>query len=334
MVDPYDRIRSSLKGGDTVVLGGPIGSELVRRGVRWRGHGMLTDADAVRAIYHEYLAAGADVLRTNTFQLNRRIYRDVFRDEAHMRHIGAPGLEQRAGDLTRRAVELARAAREDAGRPDAAIAGVLSPLEHCFRPDLAPDPETAHAEHAELAGIMAAAGVDLLLLEPMNALPEARAAADAAHATGLPYWASFVLGPDLRVLGGESLADAARVMRDCGAQAVLVNCVPPGDVAPALAALANGGATGAFPHVGRFDPPSWKFEFFPRFGQTDAWPPARLAEQAVAWRSGGARIVGGCCGSGPDHTAALALSRGPQSRVASRERPGLGIGDSRFGIRS
>ena len=181
---PYDHIRASLECGDAVVLGGPVGSELVRRGVRWRGHGMLTDADAVGAVYREYLAAGADVLRTNTFQLNRRIYRDVFRDEAHMRHIGAPGLERRAGDLTRRAVELARAARDDAGRPDAAIAGVLSPLEHCFRPDLAPDAETARPEHAELAGIMADAGVDLLLLESMNVLTEARAAADVARAIG------------------------------------------------------------------------------------------------------------------------------------------------------
>ena len=65
-----------------VVVSGPMGSELVERGVRWRGHGMLTDTDAVRALYAEYLEAGCDVLRTNTFQLNRRIYLDVFRDPA------------------------------------------------------------------------------------------------------------------------------------------------------------------------------------------------------------------------------------------------------------
>src|SRR5215211_3388658 len=127
----YDSVRQMLEDGRPVVLGGPMGSELVTRGVRWRGHGMLTDADAVRALYGEYLAAGADVIRTNTFQLNRRIYLDVFRDVAHMRHIGAPGLEHRAADLTRRAVELAREARAAGGRGEAAIAGVLSPLEHC-----------------------------------------------------------------------------------------------------------------------------------------------------------------------------------------------------------
>src|SRR5205823_3451721 len=103
----------------------------------------------------KYLAAGCDVLRTNTFQLNRRIYLDVFRDEAHMAHIGAPGLATRHIDLTRRAVALAREVRDESGRRDVAIAGVMAPLEHCFRPDLAPDDAAARAEHAELAGVLA-----------------------------------------------------------------------------------------------------------------------------------------------------------------------------------
>jgi len=309
----YDSVRQRLEGGRPVVLGGPMGSELVTRGVRWRGHGMLTDADAVRALYGEYLAAGADVIRTNTFQLNRRIYLDVFRDVAHMRHIGAPGLEHRAAELTRRAVELAREARAASGRGEAAIAGVLSPLEHCFRPDLAPEAAVARAEHAELAVILAEAGADLLVLESMNTLGEARAAADAARAAGLPFWASFVLGPDGRLLGGELLAEAAAAMREAGAVAVLVNCIPPDGVGSALETL-RGGPAGAFPHLGRFDPPSWKFEFFPRFCETEAWPPARLAEAGAAWHRAGAQIVGACCGSGPAHTEALAR----ESRVASR----------------
>jgi S-methylmethionine-dependent homocysteine/selenocysteine methylase len=301
----YGRVREILGSNGTIVLGGPMGSELVRRGVRWRGHGMLTDAEAVRELYAEYLATGPDLIRTNTFQLNRRIYLDVFRDPAHMAHIGAPGLERRAADLTRRAVELAREARDASGRDAVAIAGVMSPLEHCFRPDLAPEPEAARAEHAELAGILAEAGADLLLLESMNTLAEARAAAAAARTTGLPFWVSFVLGPDGLVLGGEILAGAARAMRDMGAEAVLVNCVPPEDVGPAIETLADGGASGAFPHVGKFDPPSWKFEFFPRFGETETWPPERLADAAAGWRRAGARIVGGCCGTGPEHTRAL-----------------------------
>ena len=324
-MNPYDRVRRRLNDDETVVLSGPMGSELVQRGVRWRGHGMLTDADAVRALYAEYLTTGADVLRTNTFQLNRRIYLDVFRDQAHMAHIGAPGLATRHVDLTRRAVELARDARDASSRSEVAIAGVMSPLEHCFRPDLAPDAEAARREHGELAKTLADAGADLLLIESMNTLAEAEIALDAACATGLPAWVGFVLGPEGDLLGGGDLARAATRMRAGGAQALLVTNIPPGDVAAALGALAGVGPTGgagtatissgavpigALPHLGRYDPPSWKFEFFPRFAGTEPWSPERLAGLGAEWRSLGARIVGGDAGSGPDHTRALVAARG------------------------
>src|SRR3954466_15586622 len=70
----YAALRQRLERRETIVLDGPMGSELVRRGVRWRQHGLRHDGGAVQALHHEYLTAGADVVRTNTFQLNRRIY--------------------------------------------------------------------------------------------------------------------------------------------------------------------------------------------------------------------------------------------------------------------
>ena len=90
----YDRVRKILDDGDgAVLLDAAMGAELVRRGVRWRWHGMRTDADKVQRLHEEYIAAGADVIRTNTFQLNRRLYLNVFHNADHMRHIGAPGLK-------------------------------------------------------------------------------------------------------------------------------------------------------------------------------------------------------------------------------------------------
>ena len=287
-----------------------MGAELVDRGVRWRGHGMLTDGDAVRALYAEYFEAGCNVLRTNTFQLNQRIYLDVFRDPAHMAHIGAPGLATRHVDLTKRAVELALEARQQTGKADAAIAGVMGPLEHCFRPDLAPDHDTARAEHNELAEVLVEAGVDLLLLASMNTLHETRAAIEAARLTGLPFWVSFVLGPEGELLSKESLAEGVAIARRMGAAAVLVDNVPPGDAAAALKAIEAGGPAGLLPHLGKYDPPSWKFEFFPRFAETDTWPPERLAQEAHGWVHGGARIVGAGFGGGPDHVRALVALQG------------------------
>ncbi len=289
-----------------MLLDGGIGSELVRRGVRWRWHGLRTDADEVQQLHSDYIAAGADVIRTNTFQLNRRLYLNVFRDADHMRHIGAPGLETRAAELLAKAVEVAVTTREAAGH-EVAIAGVMSPLEHCYRPDLAPGTAEALQEHREIAESLASGGVDLLLLESMNTIAEARAAAQAAVATGLPVWASFVLGPEGEILSREPLVEGVRAMEEVGVDAVLVNGAPPDDATRGLEKLA--GATelprGAFAQIGSFHPPSWKFEFHPQFSATEAWPPGRYAQVARGWLASGARVIGGCCGTGPEHVRAL-----------------------------
>lgn len=302
----YERVRALLDSGAGVLLDGSVGSELVRRGLRWRWHGLRTDPEKVQALHEEYLAAGADVVRTNTFQLNPRVYLNVFRNPDHMRHIGAPGVETRAEELTRKAVEVARAARAASGR-DAAIAGVLSPLEHCFRPDLAPKVAQARAEHAEIANLLAEGGVDLLILESMNTLGEAQGAAQAALDTGLPVWASFVPGPEGEILSGESLVAGAKAMDELGVDLILVNCAPPEDITLALSKLraATDRPIGALAHIGSFDPPSWKFEFHPQFTGTEAWPPDRYADIARSWLEAGTRVIGGCCGTGPDHIQAL-----------------------------
>lgn len=304
----YDSIRSRLQAREPVQLDGALGSELVRRGVRWRKHGLLTDAPAVEQLHSEYLASGADVLRTNTLQLNPRIYRNVFRNLEHMRHIGAPALEGLVPRLLRTSVGLARQARATAGREArVAIAGVLSPLEHCFRPDLAPAADQARREQEELARVFAEEGVDFLLLESMNTIGEARAALAAGRAVGLPVWVSFVLGPEGDLLSREPLREAAEEMERGGAEAILVNCAPPEDITGALERLADICSVpfGGFAHVGRFSPPSWKFEFFPQFIETEQWPPARYVAEAKRWRERGATILGGCCGTGPAHIAAL-----------------------------
>ena len=302
----YARVQALLDADRPALLDGALGSELVRRGVRWRWHGLRTDPQEVASLHVEYIEAGADVIRTNTSQLNHRLYLNVFRSPGHMRHIGAPGLETRAHELTLRAVDLARQARGTTGR-DVAIAGVMAPLEHPYRPDLAPDPTAARPEHWQIASWLKEGGVDLILLESMNTVGEARAAAEAALSSGLPVWASFVIGPEGKVLGGDDLGECARAMQALGVKAVLVNCAPPEDIGPAVESLAaeTDLPVGAFAHIGKFDPPSWKFEFHPRFAATDDWPPDRYAEAATSWRDAGARVVGGCCGTGPSHVTAL-----------------------------
>ena len=297
----YQRVRRRF-GTAPILLDGPVGAEAVRRGIRWRKHGMLADSEAVARIHQDYLAAGADLLRTNTFGLNGRIYLNVFKNPAHMAHIGAPGLADLADRLLDRAVALAREARGRSGRDDVPIAGVISPLEHVFRPDRAPDYGAAREEHGRIADRLAS-GCDLLLLEAFGTDRETRAAVDAAADTDHPFWASFAVGESGDLLSGESLAVAARYAVERGAAALIATAAPLADVLRAHPVLARlGQPTGVAPLCGLFDPPSWKFEFHPQFAEL---PDPRAFAREVRAASNDTAIVGAWCGATPEHIAAL-----------------------------
>jgi S-methylmethionine-dependent homocysteine/selenocysteine methylase len=304
----YTVIREKLKARKVIVLDGPMNTELVRRGIRWRKHGLVTDTVAVEQLHREYLNAGADVVRANTFQLNRLTYLNVFRSPQHQAHIGAPGLRDLVPQLLKTAMRLIRQARIKAMKSDTvAIAGVLSPMQHCFRPDLAPKEEMARREHGFMARIFAEEKADFLIAESMNTIAEAKGALRAGRAVGLPVWVSFVLGPERELLSGEPLTQAVMVMEKGGAEAVLVSNVPPQDVSstmPRLKAMAHVPCGGSA-HIGKFSPPSWKFDFFPLFVETESWSPERYASEARKWITEGAAIVGGDGGTGPEHIAAL-----------------------------
>lgn len=304
----YESIRKKLQANKPIVLDGPMNTELVRRGVRWRKHGLLTDTVEVERLHREYIESGADVIRTNTFQLNPLTYLNVFRSPEHQAHIGAPGLAELVPQLLRTAVRLAKQARTKAMKMETvALAGVLSPLQHCYRPDIAPAEDVARRVHGEMARTFAELGVDFLFCECMNNIREARAALAASRATGLPVWVSFVPGPEGELLSREPLADAVREMEKGGAEAVLVSNCPLEDVTRAIPRLkaATKLPVGGFAHVGKFSPPSWKFDFFPQFVETDSCPPERYIAEARRWRDAGAGIIGSDCGTGPAHTAAL-----------------------------
>ncbi len=297
----YTAIRERIDSGELVILDGAIGTEILRRNLSWADHRLLDEPDAVCRLHEDYVRAGADVITTNSFQLARRSFLNHFRDEAHMRHIGAPDLDRRASLMLAESVALARQARENvaAGRP-VAIAGAVTTLEWCFRPDLAPNLDAMRGEYREIREVLATAGADLIRLETVNSVAEAKIGLEAARQAGLPCWVGFVCDERGQLFTGETMADAERALAPLEPDVVLVNCVPPDDATAGLRELAaaRGGACGVYPHIGRFDPPEWLF--------TDEYPPPRLLDEAQRWRQMGARVIGGCCGTTPDHIAALA----------------------------
>ncbi len=306
----YSAVKEKLDDGKVVVLDGGVGTEVLKRTGRWVRNGIEASPEVLREIHRDYIDAGAEVVTANTFQIARHTFLNFFHDLEHMRAIGAPGLEHRAAELHRLAVDCALEARKAAGAErHVAVAGSISPLNHPYRSDQAPDPAKAESEHAETARSLAAAGVDFLLLETMNTLVEARAALAAARATGLPVWVSLAPNSRGETLGGEPLAGAAGLAA-LGAGALLVNCAPPEQVGGAVKALvaAAEGPVGAYALLGRYAPPSWKMDFYPRFVGWEETSPEEYAEHAASWADAGARVVGGCCGTTPDHIRAVAAA--------------------------
>src|SRR6267142_6240128 len=149
-----------------IVLDGATGTCLGQRGVDTRGPLFSGEAlrdergiAALRGVHGDYARAGAQVITAATFRTNPR-------------KAGA-----RWRELTGLAVGIAR-------RSGAAVAGSMAPVEDCYRPDLRPSPEVALDEHRALAGALADAGCDLLLVETVAAADEGLVAVRAAVETG------------------------------------------------------------------------------------------------------------------------------------------------------
>jgi len=266
-----------MSAGGVVVLDGPMGTELTRRGVAlplpaWSALALDHAPKLVAAVHRDYVAAGATVHTANTFRTKRRT-------------LGA-----RWEVLARRAVRIAR---EIGGLR---VAGSIAPLEDCYRPELSPG-LASRQEHRELARVLADEGVDLLLCETFPDALEALVAVEEAVQTGVETWVSLLpTQPGM-------LGDASRACVAAGARAVLVNCVAARDTLPFVAELAGLGVPfGAYANAGD--------EAAGIGWGADAETGARAYEAlARSWLDAGATLVGGCCGTGPAHIARLSRLR-------------------------
>ncbi len=284
--------------GGPLVLDGATGTELERAGLAtglplWSTHALLEAPECLLRIHAAQLEAGAEIVTANTFRTQQRT-------------LARAGLFESDARLTRFAVELARLAsidrridRRGSARRPSWVAGSLPPLEDCYRPDLVPSDTELAIEHGRQADLLGEAGVDLILVETMNSVREARAAAHAASRTGLPFAVSFVAWDGARLLSGEPLAEAAAEVRDLGAAAVGVNCLPIANLDACRRALAGlRTALLVSPNLGQPEARTG----FARDGSTD---PVAFANAFGDWLAQPAVIVGGCCGTTPAHIAAL-----------------------------
>jgi S-methylmethionine-dependent homocysteine/selenocysteine methylase len=293
-----ERVRRQL-GRVPRVLDGATGTELERRGIRaalplWSAAALDSAPDVVTAIHREYIEAGADIIVANTFRTNVRTLARAGRTA------DGPRLNQLAVALARQAVANATAPAQPAAGRRILVAASVAPVEDCYCPQRVPATATLQAEHRQMMAWLQAAGPDLIWIETMTTSREARAAAEAAATLTLPFVLSFTTQETGELLGGEPLADAVAAVTAFGPLAIGVNCIPPRGLTTLLPRLRQLTTLplAAYAHVNNAAPiPGWTY------GQMmDADEYGRTAR---SWLNLGAAIVGGCCGTTPEHIRAI-----------------------------
>jgi len=286
----------------TLRLDGGTATELRRGGIPmsspwWMTRAVLSDARrrVLRDVHERFLGAGAQVITANTFRCN-------------LRSLTRAGLEDAGlAWMVHASIGVAFASRNAAGTPETLIAASIAPVEDCYRPDVVPPDEELRVEHKWLATELSRSnGVDIALIETMNCEREARIALAAAQEAGLRGWVSFICDDGGKLLSGEPLDRVAKALEADGAEAVLVNCSPVEQTEEALRVLrdACSGPIGAYPNIeDRSGLPPWThYDGELPVGLT----PDEFGELIARWQQDyNLTMVGGCCGTTPDHIAAM-----------------------------
>jgi len=288
-----EKLIKELSKGKKILLDGGVGTEIQRKGVKtplplWSAKALITNPEIVRQIHIEYISAGADIIKTNTFRSNTRT-------------LAKGGYANKAEELTKLAVKLSKEAAVCFKR-HIYIGGSCGPLEDCYRPDIVPNKNDLIAEHTEHITNMAEAGVDFIAIETINTILEAEVCLKSAMEVGIPAWVSFVCNEDGTLLNGETIADAVKAIEPLKPFAILLNCIPPRTAGAPLKMLRN--ATnlpiGIYCNdIGKAcDRDGWKFE-------TLDFPVDEYTKLAESWEKDGVQMLGTCCGTTPEYTAAL-----------------------------
>jgi len=272
---------------------GAMGTVLHQRGVNFDDcfDGLnLSNPALIGEVHQQYIEAGSNIIQTNSFGANR--YKLT-------RH----GLEDKVADINQAAVEIARRAARVSDKL-ILVAGDVGPLGVRIAPFGRVQPDQARQAFTQQIQALVDAGIDLLVIETMTDLIETQEAILAARsiAPALPVVASMTFTRDDRTLLGDSPARAARFLRDAGADLIGINCSSGPNQILRLLKEMNAAVPGAgfsvMPNAG------WPEQAGGRIMYPAA--PEYFGEYADAFCKAGARLIGGCCGTTPQHIQAMA----------------------------
>lgn len=268
-----------------------MGTQLYARGVPFDqcfDELNLAAPDLVRGIHLDYIESGAELIETNTFGANR------FKLAPH-------NLADRAAEINRAGARVAREAVDVAGRA-VFVAGSMGPIGRPLAPLGTVTPEEVRAAYAEQAEALVAGGADVLILETFTDLAElVEAVRGVRGAVEAPVIAQMTFTQDGKTLLGHGPAEITEALERLGVEVVGANCSVGSqgilEVMQQMAAAARTAYLSAMPNAG-----------FPSYiGGRYIYvsTPEYMAGHARRMAALGVRVLGGCCGTTPEHTAVM-----------------------------
>lgn len=292
MSKEMNKFRKWLDEGKVILSDGAMGTLLHQRGAKIDESFVvlnITKPAMVAEIHREYIIAGSNMIQTNTFDANR------FK-------LSRFGIEDRVEEINRAAVELVRRVAQATFR-DVLIAGDIGPLGVNLEPFGRVRRDEARDAFRQQITALVTSGVDLLIIETITDLHELYEAIRAAREVSdtLPIIASMTFTRDDLTLLGDSPGKVSRRVYDAGADVIGVNCSGgPNQILRILKSM-------------RQAVPEARFSVMPNAGYPEntggrvmySATPEYFAEYAILLREAGADVIGGCCGTTPDHIAAM-----------------------------
>jgi 5-methyltetrahydrofolate--homocysteine methyltransferase len=278
-----------LRAGQVLVSDGATGTNLQQRGLargvpseRW----VLENPEQITALHRDFIQAGSDLVLTSTFGANSV-------------RLAEAGLAGQVAEVNTQAVALARQA--SGGRT--LVAGSIGPTGQLLKPLGPLDEEDAVKAFTDQAQALAAAGVDVLVIETQYDLGEAKAAVRAVRSVSqLPLVVSFSYDRGTRTMMGVRPSGMAAEMADLGVDVLGINCGRSLD--DNLKALHELRSATSLPIW--FKPNAGLPVLDENANPTYTISPEQMGNQVPLWVAAGAQIVGGCCGTSPAHLAAIA----------------------------
>ena len=286
------------------LMDGSMGEVLADRGFStrdglWSAQALLDYPDEVKKLHKEYLAAGSQIITTNTYSTIPS-------------YLEKAGMRDRVGELTAFAARLARQAVEEHGDANRKVAGCLPPLRESYRPDLVPPAVEAVPVYREMIKAMDE-WVDLFLAETMSSIDEAMHVAEALFSAPNRQTSDWIVAFTLddrdgsKLRSGESVIDAVKKIEEHRPIAVLFNCTTPESILAGLR-QAREVATrriGGYPNRFKPVPKDWTLDDEKEIVRNEELNHRAFVEWSRRFVEAGATYFGGCCGIGTSYIQIL-----------------------------